>query len=179
MTTRQRERRSLTCKQPYTGKLAAPIEVTGIRGADGELTIPDEGHKIVKAAKAERYKAVFELFGISRNDPERWRRLAEALFDNCVPGAEVILVEPSKRGAKRKYEGNFSEEQFSLRVEALVKQRFPREQALRRAGIEFGSKAGIRGLRNMASRGRTRWAILLGSISDFEDDEYLADLIDS
>lgn len=179
MTTRKRERVSLTSKRPYTGKLAARIEVTGVRGPEGQLMMTDEGHQIVKAAIAERYKAVFEMFGIDTADPRKWHQLAQGLFENCVPGAEIVLVEPSKRGRPRKYEGDYSREQFALRVDALVKEGVPRDTALKRAGNEFNAKRGLRSLRNMYSDGRIRWAMLLGSISNSDEDEFLADLLRS
>lgn len=179
MTRPKRERLSLTCKKPYTGSLAKPLEIVGTRNSEGSLGMTDEGRKVQKAVMALRRKAVLEMFEIDSSDPRKWEKLARSLFENCVPGAEVVLIEPSKKGRPKKYEGDYSLEQFALRVDSLVNKGFSRDGALLRAGKEFNSDAGLRSLRNMYAKGKIRWAMLIGLISTSEDDEFLADLLES
>ena len=87
-----------TAKPPlYPGKLNEPLEP----GDDEPISSPP-GEFELRPEFNERFELLFKHFSISKDHPERWKKLALALAKNHVPGFQE--KQPETRGRPSKWE---------------------------------------------------------------------------
>lgn len=155
MTKPKRKPKHYRPQRPYRGQLAKSIEVSEIKTyRNGESFYELDKRELETAIKiqADRMTFVFEHFGIEREDKNKWRSVAMAIAENCIPGVGVVLVR--RAGQPRKIKGN--ERQFLDRIGELESEGASHDDARKKAAREFGSTAGPRALRNMESAARTK-----------------------